>query len=139
MNDLLFDSTIWVDYFRGIPTPETDLLETALTNDWMIWICPPIIQEVLSGVRSEREWLEVQDKFGYLDRLRADPYDRAEAAARLYLFLRQQGITIRKHNDCLIAQYAIDARLRVVHNDVDFDRIAAASTLQLYKPRPVNS
>lgn len=134
MNDLLFDSTVWVDYFRGVATPETDLLDTALTNTWAVWICPPIVQEVLSGVRSPKEWSEVKDKFDYLDRLVTDPYRRSEEAARLYLQLRNQGITIRKHNDCLIAQYAIATNLRVVHCDVDFDRIATGSALQVYKP-----
>ncbi len=133
MNDLLFDSSVWVDYFRGIITSETDLLETALLSDWTVWICPTIIQEVLQGVRSNREWTEVQDKFSYLERLAGDAYLLAEEAATLFRVLRRQGITIRKPNDCLIAQCALGAGLRIVHNDVDFDRIATGSGLMVYK------
>ncbi|MBC7892235.1 MAG: PIN domain nuclease [Sphingobacteriaceae bacterium] len=133
MNDLLFDTSVWIDYFRGILNPKTDLLETALFSDWTVWICPVIIQEVLQGVRSEHEWMEVKDKFSYLERLESDPYPLAEEAAALFRTLRQQGTTIRKSNDCLIARYAIEADLRVVHNDVDFDRIANGSALKVYE------
>lgn len=100
MNDLLFDSSVWIDYFRRVINPQTDLLEKALLSDWPVWICPPIWQEVLQGIKSDKELRTIQDKFNYLERLQAD------RAASLYRGLRQQGTTIRKPNDCLIAVFA---------------------------------
>ncbi|MBN8823095.1 MULTISPECIES: PIN domain nuclease [unclassified Spirosoma] len=125
MNDLLFDSSIWIDYFRRVINPKTDILHTALLSDWPVWICPPIWQEVLQGIKSINELRAVHDKFNYLERLQVDAYEQADRAATLYRVLRQQGVTIRKPNDCLIAVYALRFNLRVVHNDVDFDRIAS--------------
>ncbi|GAB3902621.1 type II toxin-antitoxin system toxin ribonuclease VapC11 [Larkinella knui] len=124
MNDLLFDSSVWIHYFRKTSSPQTDLLHNGLLYDWTIWLCPPIRQEVLQGIKFADELRMVQDKFNFLERLEVDPYLMADKSARLYRSLRQQGITIRKPNDCLIAAYAMQFNLRVVHNDVDFDRIA---------------
>ncbi|GAB3921062.1 type II toxin-antitoxin system VapC family toxin [Larkinella terrae] len=127
MNDLLFDSSVWIDYFRKIESPQTDLLHTALLSDWTVWHCPTIRQEVLQGVKLPEELSRVQDNFDFLERLEVDPYLMADKAARIYRFLRKQGVTIRKPNDCLIAAYAIQFNLKVVHSDVDFDRIAQYS------------
>lgn len=49
------------------------------------------------------------------------------AAAQLYQQCRRRGTTPRSSNDCLIAQVAIDNGLRLLHNDRDFDVIAAAA------------
>lgn len=58
------------------------------------------------------------------------PYQLANEAAKIFRTLRQQGITIRKPNDCLIAAYVLQFDLKLVHNDADFTRIAIAYPLR---------
>jgi predicted nucleic acid-binding protein len=125
MNDLLIDSSVWIDYFRNVINPQTEVLHESLLIGRTIYICPPVWQEVLQGVKWPNELRAVSDKFSYLDRLIADPYLMADKAAKIYRSLRQRGVTIRKPNDCLIAAFAIQFDLQVVHNDIDFDHIAA--------------
>ena len=139
MNDLLIDSSSWIDYFRNVTNPQTEILHESLLIGRTIYICPPVWQEVLQGVKLPNELTDVKDKFSYLDRLTTDPYLMADKAAGIYRILRQQGVTIRKPNDCLIAAYALQFDLQVVHNDVDFDHIAAnlpvgSGVLRIYHP-----
>lgn len=53
-----------------------------------------------------------------------DPLDAGVAAAQLYRSLRKTGITIRKSNDCLIAAFAQQFDLAVLHVDRDFSVMA---------------
>ena len=53
-------------------------------------------------------------------------------AAQLYRKFRQQGITIRKTIDYLIAQTAIENKLAILHDDNDFNRIAGVCPLKIY-------
>lgn len=54
------------------------------------------------------------------------------SAAKLYFDLKKKGITIRKSNDCLIAQIAIENKALLVHNDSDFELIASGSGLKTF-------
>ncbi|GAB3337345.1 hypothetical protein GCM10027299_48350 [Larkinella ripae] len=84
----------------------------------------------MQGIKVQSELRLVQNKFDFLERLEADPYELADQAAGLFRTLRQKGITIRKPNDCLIAAYALHFNLKMVHNDIDFERIATNLPLQ---------
>lgn len=45
-------------------------------------------------------------------------------AAEIFRTLRKNGITIRKINDCIIANYALEYNLILIHIDSDFENIA---------------
>ncbi len=66
---------------------------------------------------------------GYLDALTIYSPSRCtetyEKAARLFYTLRRQGITVRGTIDMLIALTAIENDFMLLHNDHDFDAIAA--------------
>lgn len=47
---ILADSSVWIDYFNGIVTPQTDLLDHALQSD-IILTGDLIYAEVLQGFR----------------------------------------------------------------------------------------
>jgi len=52
-------------------------------------------------------------------------------AAHIFRSLRRKGVTIRKTVDCMIASVAIEHDLFLLHNDRDFDLIAADSKLRV--------
>jgi predicted nucleic acid-binding protein len=52
-----------------------------------------------------------------------------------YRSLRKKGLTIRKSNDCLIAFYAIEFSIPLVHLDNDFDLISSHSKLKTWQSR----
>jgi len=50
---MIFDSTIWIDYLKGVKSKYTDLLDRNLEvyAQVDVHLCPPIFQEVLQGIR----------------------------------------------------------------------------------------
>jgi predicted nucleic acid-binding protein len=120
---LLFDTSIWIDFFSGTDSAEVKLLTNYLKKDLPVLTCPVIIQEVLQGIRDDKSFEKVKDSFLALPVLTENPVDAAIGAAQIYRNLRKKGITIRKSNDCLIAYYALKKSKRVIHKDRDFDLI----------------
>ena len=58
---VIVDSTVWVDYFNGFQTPETEWLDFQLEKQ-RLGITSLILCEVLQGLRSEREAAQVRDE-----------------------------------------------------------------------------
>jgi predicted nucleic acid-binding protein len=124
MNEpILIDTSVWIDFFNGIESDNTKIFTEYLENDLPIFICPIIIQEILQGIKSDKEYRQVKDYLFALNVLNDDAIETALGAVKIYRQLRLKGITIRKSNDCLIAYYAIKYSLKILHKDRDFDNI----------------
>jgi predicted nucleic acid-binding protein len=130
---LLVDSSVWIDGFNPkIQSPEKDLLKQLIANDYPIYVCPVIYQEVLQGIREDKAYKQIQFILRQYRMTDIDLMRVTEYAVDLYRHLRKKGITIRKSVDCLIASYAILGDLHILHNDSDFTQIAKESTLKIY-------
>ncbi len=131
---VLVDTSVWVDFLRGAPLPQVRALRDLLAGDTAVGTAPIILQEVLQGADSEARF----DKWRrYFDDLwcyvPAHPVQTHVAAARMYQTCRRAGKTPRSSNDCLVAQIALENGLALLHNDRDFEAIAAAiPELRLY-------
>ena len=124
MNEpLLIDTSVWVDFFNGVDSDNVNVFSYYLENDFPIFICPVIIQEILQGIKSEKEYRQVKEYLFALNVLNDDAIEVALGAVKIYRKLREKGITIRKSNDCLIAYYVIKYSLKILHRDRDFDNI----------------
>jgi predicted nucleic acid-binding protein len=130
---LLFDSSVWIDFFRNESTPESELLTDYINADDPVVLIPTIIQEVLQGIRDDAQYKKIKDIFSYFTVLQIAPVVAAIGAADLYRSLRKKGLTIRKSNDCLIAFHAIEFSVPLVHSDSDFDVIGKHSKLKIWK------
>lgn len=130
MDIILIDTSVWVNFFKGIATPAALHLRNNV-DQLPIAICPTVLQEILQGVKSEGEAVKIESYFDNLIQLIEEPYELAIEAAQLYRNLRKKGITIRKPNDCLIAVYAIKNKVHILHDDIDFVHIAQDSELKL--------
>ena len=109
----LVDSSVWIALFRGDDTPHTRLLLGLLqAGDEEIAIADLILQEVLQGVRTERQAQAIIDAV-------AKPL--AILSAANYRQLRQKGATVRSTIDCLIATFCIENGFPLLHNDRDFE------------------
>ena len=120
---VMVDTSIWINFFKGIDCQEVTLLTNYLENDGPIFLCPTIIQEVLQGISNDKQFAKIKEYLLAFKILNDDGIEMAISAANLYRSLRKKGITIRKSNDCLIAQYAIKHSINVLHQDRDFDLI----------------
>jgi len=133
MQILLFDTSIWIDYLRGQETSKVNLLDEYLLNTDVLQICPPIIQEILQGIRQDEQFSKIKKNLDRLLCLQIDAKEAAFGATKLYRNLRKKGITIRKPNDCLIAFYSISFDVELVHNDSDFDLMIDHTPIKIYQ------
>jgi len=130
MNIVLVDTSVWINFFKAKETGSSLFLKNNLGNI-VIATCPVIVQEVLQGVLSDKEFKVVESYFNPLKKLIDNPYELALDAAKLYREARKNGFTIRKPNDCLIAAYAIRNKVKLLHDDKDFHYIAINSSLMV--------
>lgn len=133
----LVDTSVWVDYLRGARTPRVRILTDLLGGEEIVGVAPIILQEILQGADSIDRFEKWRKYFaGLCCYTTADPVASHFAAARLYQTCRRAGRTPRSSNDCLIAQIAIENSLVLLHDDRDFDGIAAvAPGLRVYPVR----
>ena len=100
-------------------------------RDEVVAFCPAVVQEILQGAANEAQFARIRRKL--LPEVMLDdpvPLSRFEEAAQIYLTCREVGLTIRSSIDCLIAACAIAHRVPILHDDRDFDHIAAVSPLR---------
>lgn len=128
---VLIDTSIWIPYLKDPNDIISQRMFDLITND-QVCICPTIIQELLQGCRTEKDFTNLSRRLDALQKLQIDPYQSAEGAAQLFFSLRKKGISIRKSNDCLIAWTALYFDIPIWHRDRDFDHIAKESNLQLF-------
>ena len=131
MGPIIVDTSVWIDGFRGIQNDKTRKVAEYIATNQQVGIIPVILQEVLQGVRDDDRFDRIKDDLLACTMLVLDPVEAAIGAANLYRMLRKKGVTIRKPNDCLIAQYAIFYDIPVLHSDVDFDQIARHAPLRI--------
>lgn len=121
---VLVDTSVWVEFFNGVESPQAEYLREAIRDDQPLYVCPIIIQEVLQGIRTDKDYEDVKDSLLAFPIPDWNPIEAAIAAAQLYRGLRKKGITIRKSNDCLIAVFARQFDLAILHSDRYFSIMA---------------
>lgn len=117
---ILVDSSVWIDYLKGAPTPQADKLD-ALLGTVPLAIGDLILAEVLQGCRTDREFDLVRNTLRALDLIVIGGESAAIEAARNFRRLRAKGVTVRKTIDTLIATRCILDGLELLHDDRDFD------------------
>ena len=116
----LVDSSVWIDYFNGVVTPETDHLDAILGVELVV-IGDLIVTDVLQGFRSDRHFSEALVLMQSLETIDIGGFDVAVQAARNFRTLRGLGVTVRKTIDCLIATRCIQSGHALLYSDRDFD------------------
>lgn len=136
MKGVLVDTSVWIDYFNGIKSGETDLLDDYLHDDFPVHLCPLILQEILQGFRDDADYSRAKESLLEFNMLALDPVDAAVGAADIYRKARKRGKTVRKSNDCLIAFFALHHNLPVLHKDMDFPLLADVCGLKIMSIPP---
>ena len=121
---LLVESSVWIDYFRGIPTPETEKLDALLGTE-PIATGDLILTEVLQGFVSDKDFNQAKKLLTSLVIVDLAGQDIAIQAAKNFRALRSLGITVRKTIDTVIATRCIESRLSLLYSDRDFDPYVA--------------
>ena len=119
---VLVDSTVWIDFFRGMETLQTEKLAECIGNRDDVCLCGFILTEVLQGIRDEKEHIAVKEHFDNLVYLEADR-GTFELGATIYREVRRKGNTIRNSMDCLIAAVVLQHGVHLLENDRDYQFI----------------
>jgi len=117
---ILVDSSVWIDYFNGRPSRETDRLDALLGSELLL-TGDLILAEVLQGFRAERDFRRALGLFAALEVRAMVGREIAVAAARNHRTLRARGVTVRKTIDTIIATFCIAQGHHLLHCDRDFD------------------
>ena len=128
---IMVDSSVWIDYFNGNSTWQTNLLDNLLSSTPII-MGDLIFTEILQGFRYDKEYKAAKS---YLDELpfrQMGGYNVAVKSANIYRELRKQGITVRKTLDVIIATFCIIEGLTLLHDDRDFDPISTHFLLKVF-------
>lgn len=117
---ILVDSSVWIDFFRGVITAQTERLDGLLGSEPLA-VGDLILAEVLQGFGSDRDFAQARKLLTALDVVDIGGQDIAIQAARNFRALRARGVTIRKTIDTLIATRCLESDHSLLFSDRDFD------------------
>lgn len=116
---IIVDSSVWIDYFNGDDTRETDILDN-LPGAQEVAIGDLIILEVLRGFRSDKDYRIAKNHLSSLVQYNMLDSELALKATEYYRKIRKKGITIRKTTDVIIAAFCIESSHSLLYSDRDF-------------------
>ena len=116
---ILVDSSVWIDYFNGKITKQTNLLDSLLGSE-LIVIGDLILTEVLQGFQQDRDFKKAKELLDSLIFREMLGRELAIKSAENYRILRKKGVTVRKTIDVIIATFCITNNLPLLHIDRDF-------------------
>lgn len=116
---ILVDTSVWIDYFNGVQSRHTDMLDSAIIEGTVV-IGDLIFLEILQGIHNDRDYRKTKQTLLILDQYEMFGKGIAIKCAENYRALRKKGITIRKTTDVIIATFCIEQRIPLLFLDRDF-------------------
>lgn len=116
---IFVDTSVWIDYFKGKASPETECLHHALGTQEVL-IGDLIALEILQGIREDKDYKTVKQM---LEAFTLSPLLGPNAVltcADNYRRLRKKGITVRKTADVIIATFCMERKIPLLFSDRDF-------------------
>jgi hypothetical protein len=120
---ILVDSSVWIDYFKGTVTAQTERLDTLLGSEPLA-IGDLILTEALQGFAGEQDFKQARKMLTSLTVVELGGQEIAIQAAKNFRALRSLGVTVRKTIDTIIATRCIESGYDLLHSDRDFDPFA---------------
>ena len=128
---VLVDTSVWVDYFNGVNTPQADQLDGLLGSGFIL-IGDLILAELLQGFSADKDYRRARDLLSDLPCVDLVGKDIALAAADNYRRLRARGFTVRKTIDVLIGTFCIVHGHELLHSDRDFEPMERSLGLRVF-------
>ena len=129
---ILVDTSVWIDYFNGKQTWQTDTLDNILSEEWVL-IGDIILAEILQGFDKDTDYKKAKEALDTIECINIGGKKLAVKSANNFRFLRSKGVTIRKTVDMLIGTWCLESDIELLHNDRDFDRIALHLPLKVMR------
>jgi predicted nucleic acid-binding protein len=123
---IVVDSSVWIGQFRGADRRAVSSLNHIMTMEeaYTIIVGDIVLVEVLRGARDDRhaEWIERRLRKFTIERMLDDR--SAVRVAANYRKLRSFGVTVPTV-DLIIATFCVERGHSLLHDDHDFDVMAA--------------
>lgn len=116
---IMVDSSVWIDYFTGVASKQTDTLDKALGKE-PVSVGDLILTEVLQGFKRDQDYETAIALFNDLIVFELLGKKMAIKSAENFRILRKRGITVRKTADVIIASFCIERNLSLLFSDKDF-------------------
>jgi predicted nucleic acid-binding protein len=129
---IVVDTSVWIDFFNGRPTPGADALNELL-GERPIIVGDLTMAEVLSGFRADSDFRRARSLLEHCEFRPMVGKAVAIQAAENYRLLRQRRVTVRKTIDVLIGTFCLLNRLPLLHTDRDFDALEEHLGLLIYR------
>ena len=117
---IVVDSSVWIDYFNGKKTRQTDWLDSALGSTPVI-MGDLILTEVLQGFQNNKEFKVAKELLLGMPFIPMVGQVIALKSAENYRALRKRGVTPRKTINIIIGTFCVHHQLPLLHDDRDFD------------------
>jgi predicted nucleic acid-binding protein len=128
---ILVDTSVWVDFFNGHPSPQAETLAHLIREEADVVTCGLIVSEVLQGLRQTKSRVNIERHFREMDWLSPKEPDTYLEAADLFRRLHARGITIRSTIGCVIANLAAHHDALILSKDRDLMLIVESKLLAL--------
>lgn len=132
---VIVDTTVWIDYLRGVRSKETDYFDRELSRQ-RFGLTDLILCETLQGVGDEKSFTRVLGGLRHFELFETGGAELAIEAARNFRRLRKHGHTVRKTIDCLIGTFCLRHGHSLLHRDRDFDHFEKFLGLTVIHPEP---
>jgi predicted nucleic acid-binding protein len=130
---VIVDTTVWIDYLRGLHNRETQWFDSELTRQ-RFGLTDLILCEVLQGILGAKAFSQVRRELRKFELVITGGEELAVAAAVNFRTLRERGRTVRKTIDCLIATSCLVHGHALLHRDRDFDHFEQLLGLSVVHP-----
>jgi predicted nucleic acid-binding protein len=120
VDNIVVDSSVWIDFFRGEDTWQAKFLRNNLGEMHLI-IGDIILLEIMRGIKHEKDYRAIASFFSHYAIHTMLGAQMTHVCAQHYRTLRQRGVTIRKTADMIIGSYCIHHGHVLLHHDRDFE------------------
>jgi predicted nucleic acid-binding protein len=136
---VLVDTSAWVDFLNGFPSPAADALAELLQGDDEVCTCGIVVAEVFQGLRRDPGRATIRKSFEDMTFLEPPNIHLYLRAAGLYRALRERGRTVRSTVDCIIAAIAEEGGCELLARDRDMEQILDSGLLEVRRWQPASS
>ena len=127
---ILPDTSAWIDFLNSRGTALESHLAAGDSPGNEVAYTEPVLMEVLSGARDDREWASLRRLVTGASLLAFDSLADFESAARLRRMARSNGITPGKV-DCLIVSVAVRTGAQMLTLDHQQARVAELAGVEV--------
>lgn len=117
---VVVDASVWIDFFAGRFTPQSQWLDEALGKESLA-VADLIVGEVLRGFATEKEQETARKALAAFRTYKIGELDLVLESARQQRLLREKGEPVPGELQCLIATFCIRWKLPLLHSDPGYE------------------